>query len=57
MKRKSVTRSLLNDKDLNSNYLREKLWAMINRDGKVDDVERAYYAAVNCTLKSSKKKD
>ncbi len=57
MKQKSMTRSLLNDNDLNTHYLTERLWEMINSDGKVDEVEREYYAAILCKLQFDKKKN
>lgn len=51
------TQCFLNDSDINKDYLRDKLWSMINCDGKVDEVERAYYDLVQQKLKSINRTD
>ncbi len=56
MKKRPQNLALLLDRDLNSNYLTDKLWAMINQDGKVDEFEREYFNCVQDKLKTHLKR-
>lgn len=41
---------LLNDRDIDCQYLTEKLLELIKMDDKIDDIEKAYYEEIICNL-------